>query len=1059
MGNSAVFQRIAAITHQEEKMDPELLKVINIALYSIGNEVHATEMDSSISLSSNIDMINKARRTYYLIRKVNGIFPTSGTIYTTEYMNKMSLGYEEFLAYVASEASILPKSMYTEVRYVLDQHSILGLMMGYRISGSENLYQKLGEMLLEGMKGEENGSRSAMNGQSMESKMTASFVLQIFESAPLFVSTENLSVESIGEKITPYLKNPALLKEKLGEMQSLYAQRAFNLAQLELIVQSDMGFEISVQTIDSMTMAVSGKMTPKIQAVSPKLEIAGKFIFTGQYITKVGTILPFSEELVLTGVDQHMVFNIPGQVDIQLNIPTQKLSVIVRPHQQSSIPVNMFHFHRYPFTVAQPMSDLTPIYEQPKMKMIHSQTPLRKTKAEFGDLRGLKITAQVETESHYFDEASLLEIFELYNYSPLNVINFYWTLPPLSKTSMPSIRRTAINLIFDPTQSTTKEIGFEIRAGVATKAVGGALTKYHLLKIKNGSGSTGVGLEGPTENLAELLYKLSPYEFAEKALGGSATHPRREQKLKSMLESAPISSEVTGIYLQGTAIIKGALPRAWTSVLAVVLGTDTAKQGRITQIWNIQLERSSGTAESPKYICAKGKLNLPMLPIWSTKQLEVKPIEVQMYSKIGMGVNSCNESSIVTIGQAKVSEEQKSFSQQSAESKNCRGKSGKECELANLQARTLDIIEFNNTFTKVPKFVKALEQTLTTVTKVFLWPFTTKVQVKSSPVSSETFTTHLKMQFQKWSPAVNMTISRPQEELFFSNVRIPYPLSLLVPLKNGSNNLRLASGNLASRQKQLRCVLRKNQINKINGGVIDLTKTLFLDGCYHVLTSKKTGRDREIYGNKVESSFTVSVKDYQDDLAADRNSPRYAAKFEYEIPNFEDGPRKVSIIVKVPVNGQPKATIEQTGQPKKDIIFTNNKSEELEDGTKIKAYQDNTAVSLYLFEFGRFDFDGNMLDMNVWINNHCTQSNCDRLSGLCGNSNLNMKGEQLKGIKTCPYTKPDLEVASQRVQTGSCPQLEGSINAELKQEKAKCGAASFHEVFENGQRNGMAPNY
>merc|ERR1711962_695120 len=196
-------------------------------------------------------------------------------------------------------------------------------------------------------------------------------------------------------------------------------------------------------------------------------------------------------------------------------------------------------------------------------------------------------------------------------------------------------------------------------------------------------------------------------------------------------------------------------------------------------------------------------------------------------------------------------------------------------------------IEITNTFTKVPQFVKTLEQKLTTIAKIYLWPFTTKFQGKTAPVSSDSFTTHLKMQFQKWARAVDMSISRPKEELFFSNVRIPYPLSLLVPLKAGSNNLRLASGKLASRQKQLRCVLRNNQINKINGGVIDLTKTLFLDGCYHVLTSKKTGRDREIYGDKVESSFTVSVKDYQDDLETDRNSPRYAAKFEYEMPNFE----------------------------------------------------------------------------------------------------------------------------------------------------------------------------
>ena len=82
-----------------------------------------------------------------------------------------------------------------------------------------------------------------------------------------------------------------------------------------------------------------------------------------------------------------------------------------------------------------------------------------------------------------------------------------------------------------------------------------------------------------------------------------------------------------------------------------------------------------------------------------------------------------------------------------------------------------------------------------------------------------------------------------------------------------------------------------------------------------------------------------------------------------------------------------------------------------------------------------------------------------RFTGLCGNSPLSMKGKELKGTKTCTYTKPILEIASQRVQTGSCPQLEGLINAELKQEKSKCGAASFHEVFGKGPGNGMAPYY
>ena len=181
-------------------------------------------------------------------------------------MKKIGLGYNGFLAYVASEASVLPKSMYTEVRYVLDQHSVLGLMMGYRLSRSENLYQKLGETLLKGMKGEELTSIGGMNGQSMESKMAGSFVLQFFENAALFFSIEDLTVEDISEKIMPYLKNPGLLKQKLGDMQNLYATRTFNLAQMGLIIPSDMGFPINVVFDTPMTFAASGKVTPSGRA-------------------------------------------------------------------------------------------------------------------------------------------------------------------------------------------------------------------------------------------------------------------------------------------------------------------------------------------------------------------------------------------------------------------------------------------------------------------------------------------------------------------------------------------------------------------------------------------------------------------------------------------------------------------------------------------------------------------------------------------------------------------------------------------------------------------------
>merc|ERR1719167_1354437 len=66
-----------------------------------------------------------------------------------------------------------------------------------------------------------------------------------------------------------------------------------------------------------------------------------------------------------------------------------------------------------------------------------------------------------------------------------------------------------------------------------------------------------------------------------------------------------------------------------------------------------------------------------------------------------------------------------------------------------------------------------------------------------------------------------------------------------------------------------------------------------------------------------------------------------------------------------------------------------------------------------------------------------------------------MKGSELKGIKTCTFTKPSLEVASHRVHMGSCPQLQDSVKAELEKEETKCQSGHFGNAdYETG--NGMS---
>merc|ERR1719436_720208 len=94
-------------------------------------------------------------------------------------------------------------------------------------------------------------------------------------------------------------------------------------------------------------------------------------------------------------------------------------------------------------------------------------------------------------------------------------------------------------------------------------------------------------------------------------------------------------------------------------------------------------------------------------------------------------------------------------------------------------------------------------------------------------------------------------------------------------------------------------------------------------------------------------------------------------------------------------------------------------------------------MSLRIPQIGKIRVQADAVDLKI------LQQFKGHMSGMCGNSNLVMKGKELKGINTRTFTKPSLEVASHRFQMGSCPQLQGSVKAELEKEKNRMSIRTF----------------
>ena len=104
----------------------------------------------------------------------------------------------------------------------------------------------------------------------------------------------------------------------------------------------------------------------------------------------------------------------------------------------------------------------------------------------------------------------------------------------------------------------------------------------------------------------------------------------------------------------------------------------------------------------------------------------------------------------------------------------------------------------------------------------------------NNAVSGNTFTTSLKIEFLNWARAFDLTIKRPREDVVFTTVRIPYPLTLFAPLKAGSKNLALAAQKDET-EYYIGCNLDKNSACTFDRRtVVDLTNEM--DGYYHILS-------------------------------------------------------------------------------------------------------------------------------------------------------------------------------------------------------------------------------
>merc|ERR1712027_65538 len=641
-----------------------------------------------------------------------------------------------------------------------------------------------------------------------ESRTPEAYVyMKLFEDSTLFWSLSTRSVEHLKN----ILKNPSLLKSSLSGESTFNWQRVVDMSPYEQVVPSDLGMPIFTEMRTPVVASIRGRFSSDIMRSSEglsKVDATFEVLVDRRVTGRVGTIIPFTGEYVYTGIDEKIYGGGPSMdINVRLDIPNGKLSASLKfPEQKwNKGQVEFIAYKVRPYTVIQKYFDMTLVY--------NTQTP-------------------------YLGYNYLLKQLSNMNYNTINMIRFTGVdALSLKATGFPSVRHHESKVIVLPQSSSTKEVEFVLKWGVATKEKGQPML-YHIMK--------------PSEN---TLFKI-----VSKPVGEMREQPRRQEMVKSMMEKLRITSEGKAFTFSVSTILKGNRPRTFSYSGTVGIG-----QSGLTSKWDLELmsERTS------RKICVRGDISIPPFSIWNLNNILSEDPVFRFHNTLGYG-REC-ESKVVINGYAKTSEGMKHLARETPEAKefeHLRSKGTPMVELSKLaeivrsQSSVLNVFDYKVKFVNVDDRVAKLTQRALEALEFYWMPYSVSKDsqgwwpvssgVSRLPIESSIETVGSGFSYgsgygyDNYEMEVRITVhptrgsydveitnvTRPEQKYKYRDVPMPYPFTYFYPVSYVidpvSTGIKAATGKPVFPV----CTLEGKHISTFD----NRTTRADMDDCFHLLS-------------------------------------------------------------------------------------------------------------------------------------------------------------------------------------------------------------------------------
>merc|ERR1711887_38722 len=390
------LQKLAVSTWFEK--DAEMQKFIYSSLKALAH----LDLESHPEGSHWKGLTLKAQVVLPMAKPVPGIITSTFSSYISGVLSPLGVGYQMLTAMVTGSAN---NTLYHRTEYFLKQVHTAPLEFAVHVGGMKSLVRDFVKTVsgdstsyLENIHPEWKELIEALDVTPVEEESLDASLWARLSDDVQFVYAANLkSFDLIKEHIKEAVKAPGKMLEKVCRKTPINFNKAFEYIPYQAMIPSDLGFPIVVETQATQLVGLMGEIDVDCATPSMALKLAKKAAFT--YSGYVGTVSPFTNELLAAGINEHRAMNIPAKVVVEVAPKTHSLKIVMKQIDEitpSMTAIDMHHYQVTPFTAMKPLvfQDLTPIVLHKNTKVIKSMAKLKTFETTVGQEIGLDITAK-----------------------------------------------------------------------------------------------------------------------------------------------------------------------------------------------------------------------------------------------------------------------------------------------------------------------------------------------------------------------------------------------------------------------------------------------------------------------------------------------------------------------------------------------------------------------------------------------------------------------------------------------------------------------------------------